>query len=124
MSADAWKPCPHCYERVREIFEKHKDNADSPLNFEEVKQLELLKEAFDTGYPQKISKTDIDKEILVDIEDKLEEVDWDGPGLLPTDDNLRPVEVRYSYGVDTESGWFSLYAECRNCGHKFEVEKR
>lgn len=125
MSADAWKTCPRCYNYVKELFEKHKDNEDSPLNFEEVKQLELLKEGFDVGYPRNISETDIDKDILIDIEDKLDEVDrWDGIGLLPSEDNLRPVEIRYQYGVDEDGAWFSLYAECCNCGRQFEVEQR
>lgn len=124
MSPDDWKTCPRCYQSVKNLFQKHKDNSDSPLTFEEVKQLELLKEGFDTGYPQKISKTDIDKEVLVNIEDKLDEIEWDDPMLLPTEDNLRPVEVRYNFGIDEDGAWFSLYAECRNCGHEFEVEQR
>lgn len=125
MGPDASSSCPHCYQFVKDLFEKHKDNPDSPLNFEEVKNLERLKDAFDTGYPKALGKTDIDREVLVDIEDKLEEVNpYEDQSLLPVNDDLRPVEVGYSWGVDEDAAWFSMVAECRNCGHTFEVEQR
>lgn len=125
MSADEWRTCPRCFLVVKEHFKAHKDNEESPLNYEEVKQLELLKKAFDTGYPQYIDETDIEKKKLTIIEDKLRESDkYNEIDFAPASGNFRPVEIRYEYGVDEDTAWFSLMAECRNCGHKYEVEKR
>lgn len=125
MSADEWKTCPRCYRTYKELFETHKDNQDTPLNYEEIKQLELLKEAFKTGYPRHIDETDIKKKNLTLIEDKLRESNnYGSADLHPSSGNFRPVEIRYEYAVKEDGAWFRLMAECRNCGHEYEVEKR
>jgi hypothetical protein len=125
MSADDWEPCPRCYTEIKELFNEHKDSKETPLNFDEIKNIELLKEVMDTGWPKDISETDIEKEHLVSAEDKLRESnEYETKDLLPTSDNTRPVEVRYEWSVDEDIAWFSLMAVCRNCGHEYEVEKR
>ena len=125
MSADDWKPCPRCHAQIAEVFDNHKDDKESPLSFDEIKNIERLKEVMDTGWPKDISETDVEKEHLVTAEDKLRESSsHDTIDLLPTGDNTRPVEVRYEWSVDEDVAWFSLMAECRNCGHSYEVENR
>jgi len=125
VSADDWKPCPRCFMTAKQHFVEHRDNDDSPLTYEEVRQLELLKDAYETGCPQDISDTDIEKGHLVTVEDKLRESDkFNSVDLLPSGGNFRPVEVRYEWSIEEDGAWFSLYAYCRNCGHEYEAEKR
>jgi len=125
MSADEWRACPLCYQKLKDILETHKDNPDTPLNFEEIKHLDMFTEEMETGYSRNLGKTDVEKGKLVSIEDKLRESnEFENQSLLPSSGNLQPVEIRYEYGIDEDSAWFSLMAECRNCSHKFEVEQR
>jgi len=125
MSADDWKPCPRCHAEIKSIFEEHKDNKETLLSFDEIKNIEMLKDVMETGWPKNIKESDIEKEHLITAEDMLRESDkYEEVDLLPTGGNTRPVEVRYEWSIEEDGAWFSLYAECRNCGHEYEVEKR
>jgi hypothetical protein len=119
MSASEWKACPRCAERAEKAFEEAKENPE--IEYEYVKMLEELKEAYRKGYPRDISELDADVRLTTIDEKIAPKVSVDN--LYPSDGKLRPVRVDSNITLDGGKLNLTYKAECWNCQYLWGVDK-